>query len=141
MAPMRHHVRPRLLTLVFLGGALGTAARAAIEAAVPAAPGTWPWATFLINLAGAFLLGFILETLDRREARLGTGPAPRLLLGTGLLGGFTTYSAFAVETLRLPPAPAILYAVLTATMGLAAAGVGFRLARSRGNAPVPEPGP
>ncbi|HHU09843.1 MAG TPA: CrcB family protein [Intrasporangiaceae bacterium] len=141
MAPMSPHRQPRLLALVFVGGALGTAARAAIEAAAPAAPGTWPWATFGINLAGAFLLGLLLETLDRRAARLGPGPAPRLFLGTGILGGFTTYSAFAVETVHLPLPLAILYAVLTATMGLAAAGLGFRWARSRGNVPVPEPGP
>lgn len=133
--------QPRLLALVFLGGAAGTAVRAAIEGAAPTPPGSWPWATFGINLIGAFLLGLLLETLARREALVGAGRGARLLLGTGLLGGFTTYSLFALEALRLTLPLAILYAVLTASLGVAAAAVGFRLARTRGSEPVPEPGP
>ena len=90
-----------MLLLVVVGGASGTAARSGIESAYPAVPGGWPWATFWINVSGALALGALLETLAvlgpddgwRRRARLG--------LGTGVLGGFTTYSSFVVETATL----------------------------------------
>ena len=93
--------QPVTLLLVALGGASGTAARSGIESAYPALPGGWPWATFWINVSGALVLGVLLETLAllgpddrwRRRARLG--------LGTGVLGGFTTYSSFMVETATL----------------------------------------
>ena len=131
---------PRLIALVFLGGALGTGARALIEQAAPFERGQWPWSTFTINITGAFLLGLLLETLARREALLGPVHGARALLGTGVLGGFTTYSAVALEAVRLSPGRGILYAVATTALGIAAAGAGFRLARSRPSEPVPEPG-
>lgn len=134
----RPYRSPRLIALVFVGGTVGTAARAALEEAYGG--GGWPWATLGINVSGAFVLGWLLEILARREARVGASPAPRLLLGTGVLGGYTTYSTFAVETLQLSLLPALLYAVLTIILGLAAAAVGFRLARGRPNEPVPEGG-
>lgn len=132
---------PRLLALVFVGGALGTGARALIEQAAPVEPGQWPWSTFAVNISGAFLLGLLLETLARREALVGRVQGARALLGTGVLGGFTTYSAFALQAVQLPTGLGILYAVLTTAVGIAAAGAGFRLARSRTSEPVPEPGP
>lgn len=138
---MSHHRRIPLIGLVFLGGAAGTAARAAVAGAVPAAPGSWPWATFGINIVGAFLLGLLLEVLARREAVVGSSHRGRFLLGTGALGGFTTYSTFAVETVRLGLPLAVGYAALTTVLGIAAAALGFRLARSRASEPVPEPGP
>jgi len=51
--------------LIILGGALGTAIRAALEGVHPAQPGGWPWTTFAINVSGAFVLGVLLETLVR----------------------------------------------------------------------------
>lgn len=135
-----HTLSPRLLGLVFLGGSVGTGLRALLDRAVATPPGQWPWATFLINLTGAFLLGLLLETLARREARDGSGGAARVLLGTGLLGGYTTYSTFAVETLHLGLTTAFLYASLTVIGGLAAAALGFRIARGRPTEPVPEAG-
>lgn len=88
-------------TVVFAGGVLGTAVRAALEAAMPAQPGGWPWATFAINVSGSFLLGLLLETLSRRGPDAGLRRYLRLGLGTGVMGGYTTYSTFAVETVRL----------------------------------------
>lgn len=88
-------------TVVFVGGALGTAIRAALEAAMPAQPGGWPWTTFAINVSGSFLLGLLLETLSRRGPDAGLRRYLRLGLGTGVMGGYTTYSTFAVETVRL----------------------------------------
>lgn len=118
--------------VVFVGGALGTAIRAALEAAFPAQPGGWPWATFLINVSGAFVLGLLLETLSRRGPDAGARQLVRLGLGTGVMGGYTTYSTFAVETVRLIGTGAVLagfgYAVGSVVLGLAAALAGSRLA-------------
>ena len=88
-------------TVVFAGGVLGTAVRAALESALPAQPGGWPWTTFAINVSGSFLLGLLLETLSRRGPDAGPRRYLRLGLGTGVMGGYTTYSTFAVEAVRL----------------------------------------
>jgi len=118
--------------VVFVGGALGTSIRAALEAAFPAQPGGWPWATFLINVSGAFLLGLLLETLSRRGPDVGARRLVRLGLGTGVMGGYTTYSTFTLETVRLIGSGAMLagigYALGSVLIGLAAALAGSRLA-------------
>jgi fluoride exporter len=126
------HRQPRLVLLVALGGALGTALRAAVPAAVPAAlpasTGDWPWATWTVNLSGAFLLGLLLERLARTGPDDGRRRDVRLLAGTGFLGGFTTYSTLALETVTLAtaePVRAVLYAGSTVLLGLAAAAVGM----------------
>lgn len=93
--------RWRLAGLVALGGAVGTTARAVLEAVAPAPPGSWPWTTFAINVAGSFLLGVLLESLHLSGPDEGRRRAVRLGVGTGVLGGFTTYSTFALEADRL----------------------------------------
>lgn len=80
--------------LVFVGGALGVLAREALMLVLPDAAGL-PVAIFFANLCGAFLLGLLLESISRPGAETESRTAVRLLLGTGLLGGFTTYSALA----------------------------------------------
>jgi CrcB protein len=83
--------------LVFAGGVTGTAARhAAGEVVAPW--GAWPAATFCVNVVGAFFLGVLLEALGRRGPDVGVRQRLRLLLGTGFLGAFTTYSTLAVDT-------------------------------------------
>jgi fluoride exporter len=120
------------LLAVWLGGALGTGARAVITSATPAA--AIPVATFAINLVGAFALGLLFESLSRR----GPGPRARLvrrLAGTGFLGGFTTYSALALDAVGLRQAGtdglAAAYALGSVLLGTAAAGLGILLARGR----------
>lgn len=119
--------------LVALGGTVGTAARAALETAAPAAPGAVPWTTFGINVAGSFLLGMLLEGLVRRGQDEGRRRAVRLLVGTGALGGFTTYSTFAAETEQLLSGGAVLlgagYAVASVASGVGSAVVGILVAR------------
>lgn len=137
---MYSSLSPRHLVLVFFGGSAGTGLRALLDRAAPSPHGQWPWTTFVINLSGALLLGLLLESLARREARDGSGGGARILLGTGVLGGYTTYSTVAVETLHLGLATAFSYASLTVLGGAAAAALGFRLARRRPSAPVPEAG-
>ena len=105
MSRSQPHRDPRLVLLVAAGGMVGTAARYLVSAALPTAPGTFPTATLLVNAVGAFCLGLLAEALVRRA---GTGGAEvrgdllvRLALGTGALGGFTTFSSLAVELDRL----------------------------------------
>lgn len=123
------HRRPGLLGLVFAGGALGTLARALLESVFPAGTGAVPWATFAINVAGAFCLGLLLTVLGRLGPDDGWRRAARLGLGTGLLGGFTTYSTLAVETVHRWPALGSAYAVLSVVLGVGAAAAGLACAR------------
>lgn len=90
----------RMLPAVALGGALGTLAREGLGVAFPAVDGV-PVVIFAINLAGAFLLGVLVEALARRGEDEGRRRTIRLSLGTGLLGGFTTYSALANDSALL----------------------------------------
>jgi CrcB protein len=94
-----------------------------VDQALPA-PAGLPLATFLINVSGAFALGWLLERLAAGPDA-GTARAVRLAVGTGLLGGFTTYSALAVEAVLLldagRPAAALLYLAVTLLAGFAAA--------------------
>ena len=83
---------------VVLGGFFGAPACYGVAEALPSGPSGFPVATFVTNLAGAFMLGVLLETLVRRGDDRGTRRTLRLLLGTGFLGAFTTYSTLAVDT-------------------------------------------
>jgi fluoride exporter len=124
------HRRPRPVALVALGGAVGTAVRALAADLLPAAGG-WPWATWAVNVTGALLLGVLLEHLARTGPDDGRLRDVRLLLGTGALGGYTTYSTLALETVGLAsdgaPWRAVLYAATTVLVGLGAAAGGMAL--------------
>jgi CrcB protein len=88
----------RELLAVFAGGALGAAVRALVADALPHDPGTWPWATFAVNVAGAFLLGWLVTRL---QERVPPSAYRRPLLGTGFCGALTTFSTFQVELLGM----------------------------------------
>jgi CrcB protein len=118
--------------IVAAGGAAGTGLRYGISLSMPT-PAAVPLATLGINVVGAFLLGVLLERLahhgrdDARSRRI------RLGIGTGGLGGFTTYSALATETVTLAaahPGLAIAYALGTMIIGAAASIAGIALART-----------
>ncbi|WP_298443100.1 fluoride efflux transporter FluC [Gordonia sp. (in: high G+C Gram-positive bacteria)] len=83
--------------LVFVGGMVGALARYGVELALPAASGAFPWATFTVNIVGAFILGLLLESLVLAGPDTGMRRRARLFCGTGFTGAFTTYSSFAVE--------------------------------------------
>lgn len=109
---------------VALGGAVGASLRFGMLAALPYAD--WPVATFVTNVVGSFILGYLTEALFT-----GAHPRLKLLLGTGLLGGFTTYSTFMVETLHLPLVGALTYVAATIILGLGAARIGLELGQRR----------
>jgi fluoride exporter len=88
----------RELVAVFIGGAVGTLARAGLELLAEGDPGRWPWPTFVVNIVGAFLLGYFTTRLLER---LPVSSYRRPLLGTGLCGGLTTFSTMQVETVRM----------------------------------------
>ncbi len=119
------------LLLVGLGGFVGTAVRYAVEAALPAAPDRWPWATFLINVTGAFILAALLQTLIVLGPDDGWRRRVRLGVGTGVLGGYTTYSTFMIEAARLGEAEQYLmsfgYVAASLMLGVAAALAGMAL--------------
>ncbi|MGA4668387.1 fluoride efflux transporter FluC [Propionibacteriaceae bacterium Y1923] len=124
------YLRPAMVGLVAAGGMVGTLARAALGQALPHEPATWPWLTLIVNLVGAFVLAVLLESLGR--LRRGSVPL-RLALGTGVLGGFTTYSAFAVETRDLLAGGqvwlALAYVLASLLGGQLIAMLGLRVAR------------
>jgi fluoride exporter len=134
------HLHWRYVALVALGGAFGTAGREGLTLAIPSL-GTFPLATFTINLTGAFLLGFLLEALTRHGPDDGGRRTIRLFLGTGFLGGFTTYSALATDTVVLIAADdaglALAYSLGTVIVGAVASWSGIAVAaRRRGTAAV-----
>ncbi|QDZ16882.1 CrcB family protein [Humibacter ginsenosidimutans] len=137
-SPRPLHLRPMAILIVFVGGAVGTVARFGIAAALPPVHG-WPIATLIVNIVGAFLLGALLGGLARRGDESRRGRTLRLLIGTGFMGGFTTYSTLATETAGLFGAGdgwlAAGYSLGTLIMGLAAslAGIaaGTAIARPR----------
>lgn len=126
------HVQPVLLLAVAAGGLVGTSARYLMSKALPTADGAWPTATFLVNLAGAFALGLLLEALSRRGPDTGWRQRARLFGGTGLCGALTTYSTLAVEVDLLARgqhvALAAGYALASVLAGLVATAAGVGLA-------------
>ncbi len=109
----------RELGAVVGGGFAGAVARALMDEALPAAPGTWPWATFLVNLAGAFLLGYFATRL---QERLPLSSYRRPLLGTGLCGALTTFSTMQLELLQMLDRAQV---ALAAGYAAASVGLGF----------------
>ncbi len=117
------------MLLIGVGGAIGTIARFSIESALPPAANGWPSATFLINISGAFVLAVLLEALSLHGPDDGLRRRIRLGVGTGLLGGYTTYSSFMVETALLggngQHLIAFGYAAISVVLGLVAAWAGI----------------
>lgn len=132
--------RMRMLAAVVAGGIIGVALRELLllpfttDAATAAEGLVVPAATMGVNVLGSFVLGLVVGTLVDRH------PLARAFLGTGVLGGFTTYSAFALHTAALlgsAPVAGVALAALSVALGLLAAALGLRLTR-RGAAPAGE---
>lgn len=127
--PVRHR-QLDVLAAIALGGGLGSVARYLVATGFPVHPGRFPWPTFLINLSGSFVLGvlmvFVLEVWPPRRY-------VRPFAGIGVIGGFTTFSTYAVEIRALAAHGswplATVYALGSLAGGVAAVGCGITLAR------------
>ncbi len=110
------------IAAVFAGGFAGALARAGLLEALPHSPGEWPWSTFIANVAGALLLGWLVASRSRL----------RPLLGVGFCGALTTFSTLQLELLHMldggHAALALAYASVSLAVGLLAAAAGERLA-------------
>ena len=107
----------REIGAIFAGGALGTLARAGLAEAFPHPATAWPWPTFTVNIAAAFLLGYFVTRL---QERLPLSSYRRPLLGTGLCGGLSTFSTMQVEILEMISGHAWGLAVAYAAASIAA---------------------
>lgn len=124
------HLRPLYVGIVALGGALGTGVRQGLSLLIPAV-GAFPMGIFIINITGAFALGIALEILLRLGPDEGRRRRLRLFIGTGFMGGYTTYSTLAVGTAQAitggDAATGILYGVISVIAGAAAAFAGIAI--------------
>jgi CrcB protein len=124
----------RVLAAIAIGGGLGSIARYLVNTAIPVMAGSFPWATFLINVTGCFALGllmvFVLEVWPPTVYI-------RPFFGIGVLGGYTTFSTVMVELIRLPAGPLLwAYALGSLLAGVGAVLLGMTLARLVGRIPV-----
>jgi CrcB protein len=117
--------------LAALGGALGALARWAVTTALPHTPGAWPWATLVVNLTGCLAIGALLAVL---LARFPSSPWLRPFLAVGVLGGYTTYSTFAVDVVQLARSDrgllAVAYVLASVLGGLFAVILGLLAGRA-----------
>lgn len=127
----------QLLLLAVIGGAIGSALRFLVYAAMarPQIVGgalVFPWATFTVNIVGSFLMGFVAVLV---ALRLGGSSEWRTFLATGVLGGFTTFSAFSLDLMNLMTDDGLnirffAYAVGSVVLGFVALMIGMALART-----------
>ena len=115
--------------VVFLGGGFGALARYGLAVALAGIPG-FPWAAFVANVAGSFVMGLAVDMAARGFV---TSPGLRLFLTTVILGGFTTLSAFSLDSAVLMQERlwllAALYAGGSVILSVAALFAGLALAR------------
>jgi CrcB protein len=115
----------RELAAIFAGGFAGAIARALVFEALPHTVATWPWATFAVNVSGAFALGIFTTRL---QERLPLSAYRRPLLGTGLCGAFTTFSTMQLELLEMLDADRVALAAGYAAASVAAGFLAVALA-------------
>ena len=123
----------RELAAIFAGGVLGAIARAELVVALPQHGTQWPWGTFLVNIAGAFLLGYFVTRL---QERLPLSAYRRPFLGTGFCGALTTFSTMQLELLEMLDAGhvalAAAYALVSLAAGFGAVALATNLVRRAG---------
>jgi CrcB protein len=120
----------RELAAIFAGGFLGAIARAGLAEGLPHQSSHWPWATFLVNIAGAFMLGYFKTRL---QERLPPSSYTSALLTTGLCGALTTFSTMQLELLVILDDGdyllAAAYALISVTVGVLAVALATDLVR------------
>ncbi|MDF2493161.1 fluoride efflux transporter CrcB [Sphingomonas sp.] len=119
------------LLLVMAGGAVGAGMRHLVgRAALVTLGHGWPWGTLIVNIAGGCAMGVLAGTV----ARMSSGAEPwRLLIGVGVLGGFTTFSAFSLDAMLMIERgawlQALTYILLSVTGSIAALAAGLAFSR------------
>lgn len=122
----------KLLLLAMTGGAIGSGARYLVNVGFARAAGTsFPWSTLSVNLAGCLAMGLVAELVMRR---LGGSVEARVFMATGILGGFTTFSAFALDFAALVDgeraAAAMAYAAASVLLSIAGVFAGLAIGRA-----------
>jgi fluoride exporter len=122
------------LILVALGGAIGASLRHLVnQGSLRLVGANYPWGTMAINVAGSLAMGVFIEILARR---FNASNELRLFIATGILGGFTTFSAFSLDFAVLwergPALPALAYAIASVVGSILALFLGLWLARTLG---------
>lgn len=124
------HLDTRELGAIFVGGFIGAAARAELADLMPHRTGAWPWSTLVVNVIGAFLLGYFVTRL---QERLPLSAYRRPFLGTGVCGGLTTFSTMQIELLQMLDAGRIAlaaaYALISVSAGFVAVVVATNVVR------------
>lgn len=119
-------VDPLVVAVVALGGMIGAGARYAATLAWPTTPATFPWTILLVNVIGCTVIGAVTALLEQWPTRRWVRP----LLGTGVLGGFTTFSAYALDVTQLMATghypTALGYLIATPVAALLATGLAAR---------------
>ena len=117
-----------VLATVALGGVIGSLGRYAVGEALPHQGGDFPWATLVVNVTGAFAMGLLVAYLVDRP---GVHRLARPFVGVGLLGGWTTFSALAVDAVQLgrvgQEQAALVYVAATFLVGTLAVAAGSAL--------------
>jgi fluoride exporter len=115
----------REIAAIFVGGFVGAVARAEVDTQLASGGAHWPWATFIVNIGGAFLLGWFVTRL---QERLPLSAYRRPFLGTGLCGALTTFSTMQLELLRMLDAGRIALALAYTGASVAAGFLAVALA-------------
>jgi fluoride exporter len=118
------------LAAIFAGGFVGTVLRAGLAQGLVSAPGQWPWATFIVNMLGAALLGYFITRL---QERLPPSLYRRAFLGTGICGALTTFSTVMIEVAQMLESSQLVlagaYVVASLAGGFAAIFLSTKLVR------------
>jgi fluoride exporter len=115
-----------ILSVIALGGAVGAVARHGVGVAFPAEPYGFPWATFAVNVSGCLLIGVLMVLVARWPHHALVRP----FLGVGVLGGYTTFSTYAVDVHRLGlQVMTVIYLLGTPVVAVVATGLGMAVTR------------
>ena len=121
-----------LLLAIAVGGALGSLARHFLSSSIYGVTGSaFPWGILVVNVLGGFLMGLIVEL---GALKLSYSPEMRAFMTTGILGGFTTFSAFSLDAVLLwergEVLSAAIYVILSVALSIGALAVGLMIMRA-----------
>ena len=126
-----HHSQVAIVVAVGIGGACGAVARYAVSLGIPTGTAGFPWSTFVINVTGSAFLGLLLVVLVEQFPR---GRLTRPIVGTGVIGAYTTFSTFEIDAVNLVraghPTTAVIYVTASVIAGLVAVWAGMTGARA-----------